>query len=106
MYASSRTTWPLIASARLEMPNHERITRSSRTAPVAGSTFSAPKKCWRAATVGLVAAAALPPLASTAAHASAPSHLILIARLPRLDLVVDGMERAPPRRCAARRPAA
>src|SRR4051812_11506890 len=58
MYASSRTTWPSMAMARLEMPNHERITRSSRTAPVDGSTFSAPKKCWRAATVGSAAALA------------------------------------------------
>src|SRR3954463_15133304 len=73
-----------MAAARLETPNHDRITRSPRTAPVAGSTFSAPKKCWRAASVAFVAAlasvAAAP--ASTPAHASTQSHLIVIPRLP------------------------
>src|SRR3954467_2191728 len=54
------------------MPNHERITRSSRTAPVAGSTFSAPKKWTRAATVSLLAAPAAPGQASAAGHAAGP----------------------------------
>src|SRR4051794_13292948 len=57
MYASSRTTWPSMARARLEIPNHDRITRSARTAPVDGSTFCAPKKWRRAVTDGLAAPA-------------------------------------------------
>src|SRR4051812_21222506 len=68
-----------MATARLEIPNHERITRSSRTAPVTGSTFSAPKKCVRAATVGLAACAAAGHAASTAAHAMTPIRFLMPA---------------------------
>src|SRR3954447_11508070 len=85
MYASRRITWPSMAAARLEIPNHDRITRSSRTAPVTGSTFSAPKKCWRAATVGLAACAAAGHAASTAAHAMTPSRFLIGAHENTVD---------------------
>jgi hypothetical protein len=41
--ASSRTTCPRIAIAKFVTPNHDRITLSRASAPVAGFTFAAPK---------------------------------------------------------------
>src|SRR4051812_19827174 len=81
MYASSRTTWPSIASARLEIPNQDMITRSERTAPVDGSTFCAPKKCWRALTAGLDASALPVTAASIAAtHTIRPTRVRIHGR--------------------------
>src|SRR5215469_9518244 len=51
MYASRKTTWPLKAETKLLTPVHDRMTRSSRTAPVVGLTLSRPKNFWRAAIV-------------------------------------------------------
>src|SRR5215467_14123378 len=48
MYASRKTTWPLKAETKLLTPVHDRMTRSSRTAPVVGLTLSRPKNFWRA----------------------------------------------------------
>src|SRR5512132_2771637 len=50
MYVSSRTTRPPNDAARLETPNHERITLSPRTRPDL-STLDAPKNVFREAMV-------------------------------------------------------
>ena len=49
-HASVRNTLPAMATAKLETPNQEKMTRSSRTAPVVWSTLWAPNTAERAET--------------------------------------------------------
>src|SRR5690606_1929257 len=71
--ASSRTTVPPSAAAKLAHPNQDRITLSPRTAPVFGSTFAAPKKRVRAAIMRSSAVATdLPAVATRPAPIAPP----------------------------------
>src|SRR5262245_28631061 len=78
------------------MPNHDRITRSERTAPVSGSTLSSPKNRWRAAIISgsgadafTAGAAQLVPPPTITTKPIAATMLTTERRIPRIRLSPD-----------------